>query len=345
MKKFNGTLLLAFLACFAFITAPAFADEDEVEKQSTKLKYKAQAKWNILLPQETFTKVGGTIALGNGFVVEMDGPALHVDANGDGKPDTKAKGTGGLINLKGKDAAGDAFTYTIRLRNEGQGWQWSASGVFMGKVAGEKIVLIDQNNNGKYNEYGVDAMIIGKGDVACYLSKVVSVKGTLYEMEVSENGREVAYKPFEGKAGVLNLAKDYKAKAKLLAAIVRSENGDYSYNMAGLKKGLLIPEGLYSIVAGKIAKGSETALIKQGESKPIRVSADEPSNFAWGGPIRAEFTYDRSGTDVTFSPQSLWYYGQAGEEYHQWIPDGKPPRFVIKDAKGREIKTASFGGC
>ncbi len=346
MKKFIGSLLTtaALLGCFAYVSNFAAANNEDDQVQVAKMKYTSYSKWNILLPKETFTPVAGSIQIGDGFKAEIDGMALAVDCNADGKVDEKAKGVGGLLTLKGKDANGTKFKYTVRLQNKG-GWKWSSSGAHVGKVNGVQVKLIDQNNNGRFNDFGEDAMVVGKTDVASFLSRVISVKGELFEIEVPENGSKISYKPYSGKAGLLNLRAKYKAKAKLTAAIVVSENGDYSFNMASAKKGFLVPEGLYSIAAGKITMGKESALIKGGTAKPIRVTADEPSVFAWGAPIRAEFEYTRNGEEITFSPQSLWFYGKAGEEYYNWVPDGAPPKFVIKDKKGREIKTAKFGGC
>lgn len=344
MKKFSGSLLIAaaLVACFTYVGSVATANGDQDEAKTSKLSYKSYSKWNILLPEEKFTPVKGNIAVGSGYKTEIDGMALAIDVNGDGKVDEKAKGTGGLVTLKGKNEDGSKFKYTIRLVNDG-GWTWATSGALEGSVNGVKVKIIDQNNNGRFNDVGEDAIVVGKSNVACYLSRVINVKGSLVEIEVASSGDQITYRPFSGKAGLLNLREGYKSKGKLEAAIVVSDNGDYSFNLANAKKGMFIPEGLYDIKSGKIATGKETALIKKGESKPIRVSADAPATFAWGGPVRAEFTYDRVGDKVTFSPGNLSFYGKAGEEYHTWVPTGAPPKFVIKDKKGREITSAKFG--
>ena len=226
--------------------------------------------------------------------------------------------------------------------NDG-GWKWASSGALEGSVNGVKIKIIDQNNNGRFNDVGVDAIVVGKSTVASYLSRVINAKGSLVEIEVASNGKEVSYKPFEGKTGVLNLRSKFSAKGKLTAAVVMSDDGNYSFELAGAKNGMLIPEGAYIIKSGQVTAGKETALIKQGDAKNITVSASEPSVFEWGGPVRAEFTYDRVGDKVTFSPGNLTYIGKAGEVYHSWVPTGAPPKFVIRDGKGREITSAKFG--
>lgn len=342
MKTFIGPLrALALCVCLGLLAAGVSAQDDG--SKTTKLKYKSISKWNIELPVETFTPVAGTIAVGDGFVTEADGMALAVDTNGDGKVDDKAKGTGGMIKLKG-GTGGLPHDYNIRLVNEG-GWRWASSGMLVGKLGGKKISIIDQNNNGRFTDFGEDALVVGKSKSASFLSKVVNTGKDLYEIEISDDGSELTYRPYTGAVGEINLLKEFKAKGKLTAAVIRNENGSHSFEVSKAKRGMMVPEGLYTIVSGKIETGKEYALIRTGESKPIRVSADEPSIFEWGGPIRATFDYQRDGEEVTFSPQSLWFYGKAGEEYHSWFPDGQPPNFIIKDEKGREITSAKFGGC
>lgn len=342
MKKFIGPLRALTLAALVASSATVVLAQDDGAKE-TKLRYKTISKWNIQLPSETFSPVNGSIPVGQGFTTEIDGAALAVDINGDGKTDEKAKGTAGLITLKGGTGGLD-HDYALRLVNDG-GWKWASSGYLEGKVAGQRIALIDQNNNGRFDDFGVDAMLVGKSDSASYLSKVVSVNGSLYEIAFADNGSDLVATPYTGKTGTLNLAANFESKGKLTAAVVRNDKGDLSFELADAKKGMTVPEGLYTIVSGKVEMGKETCLIKTGNCKPIRVTAEEPAVFAWGGPIKAEFDYTRQGEEVTFSPQSLWFFGKAGEEYHKWIPDGAPPKFIIKDEKGREITTAKFGGC
>ncbi|MCA8973011.1 MAG: hypothetical protein KDC95_24725, partial [Planctomycetes bacterium] len=188
------------------------------------------------LPSETFTPINGSIAVGAGFTTEIDGAALAVDCNGDGKTDEKAKGVGGLITLKG-GTGGLAHDYSLRLVNEG-GWRWASSGALEGKVAGQKVAIIDQNNNGRFDDFGADAIVIGKSDAAAYLSKVVNINNSLFEISFSEDGSELAYKPFEGATGTLNLVADFESKGKLTAVVVRNENSDYSFELSDAKRGM-----------------------------------------------------------------------------------------------------------
>jgi hypothetical protein len=342
MRMRNVSLLVTLLTCA--LASNVLAQGDKA--LTAKLKHKKFKKWSIILPKETFTPANGTIKVphagGEGFVTEIDGTALAVDANGDGKVDTKAKGSSGLITLKGKTAEGKSFKYSVRLRNEG-GWQWSAGGAMVGKLGGESITLVDQNNNGKYNDFGEDAMIIGKSDAAAFLSKVVSLKGALYNLSVSTDGRELSATPWTGATGRLNVAKDYESKAKLITAVVAAGADGISFDLARAKNGMLLPVGEYRIVSGMVTKGQQSARIKGGD-RTYNVTADADISVKWGGPLRAEFDYDVKGDQVTFDPSKVWYYGQAGEEYTTWMPSGLSPKFVLTRKKNaRRIREARFG--
>jgi hypothetical protein len=318
--------------------------------ETVPLKFKSYQKWDIVLPQEKFAPVAGKIPVahagGDGFLVEVDGTSLSVDANGDGKVgDVKAKGTAGLVKLEGKTADGKTIQYAARLANNG-GWTYSTACAMVGSLQGETIRLIDQNGNGRYNDFGEDAMVVGNGDAAAFLSRVVSVKEQLFTIEVTELGDEITARPYEGQAGILNLAEKFETDGKLTAAVVKSTDGQNSFELSRAAKGLAVPAGQYEIASGLVEKGKETVRIRKGNSRPITVAQGQTSVLPWGGPLVAKFEFDRAGDKVTFAPEKLWFYGRSGEEYHTWVPDGKPPKFVIADAKsGKEIAEAKFGGC
>jgi len=341
--------LLTFAVFFSFALAPLAFGHDEGTKKA-KLKFKAYKKWTIELPKETFSPIKSEIAIPNGensgFATEMQGTNLMVDSTGDGRFNDKARGQAGFIVLQGKSDEGRSFTYAIRLKNAG-GWSYSTTGAMIGKVDGVRIMLIDQNNNGRYNDFGADAMIVGNSSAASFLSKQISVKGNLYDVTIDSIGSELELTPYNGEAGTLNLVNGYKSKGgKVISAVVLSEDGGTSFNLAGLKKGLVVPAGNYKLAYGTITKGSEKVHVKAGRMKSLVVSPDQELKLAWGGPIDAEFSYARTGDKVSVSPNKMWYYGRSGEEYYGWFPDGQSPKFIIRNAKTRkEIRAIRFGGC
>ena len=348
MKNGNGLLLSALALCLGL--AASVSAQSSPEGVKVEMKFKSYQKWDIVLPQEKFLPVAGKIPVahagGDGFLTEIDGTALSIDANGDGKTgDVKAKGVAGWVMLKGETDQGKRFAYAVRLVNAG-GWSYATSAAMVGTYEGETIRLIDQNGNGRYDDFGADAMIVGDSEAASFLSHVISIKDALYEVEVDALGSELVIRPYTGETGILDLTARYETEGKLTAAVVKSSDGLYSFELSGEKKGLRVPAVKYEIASGRVELGRESVQIRNGKARPITVASGQTAALAWGGPITATFEFDREGDKVTFSPQKLWFHGKAGEEYHTWVPDGKPPKFVIADAKtGKEIAEAKFGGC
>lgn len=318
------------------------------EEEKATLTYKSCPKWTIDLPKETMSPVNGVIPIahtgGNGFAALIDGTALAVDTNADGRPDVKAKGTKAFMTLKGKNDLGREFAYSVRLVNEG-GWKFAASGMMIGRVKGVDVRLIDQDNNGRYNDFGIDAMIVGSGDAASFLSKIVNLDGELYALDVSTDGAEISLAKFDGESGTLNLSA-YETQGDLASAVVSSMDDSVSFNLANAKQGIRVPTGEYKIVHGTVVAGSESAVIRAGKMKNLVVKSGEATNLAWGGPLRAEVTWTHQNGTLTIAPENLAYYGKAGEQYTNWKPDGQTPTFIVNDAKtGKEITKARFGGC
>jgi hypothetical protein len=259
--------------------------------------------------------------------------------------DKDAQVATGLVKLQGKSTDGKPFTYAARVVEAGKGWAFAASGAMSGKIGETKIRVIDQNNNGRYDDYGVDAVIVGRGQFACFLSHAVNVAGKLYSLEITPDGTALTYKPFEGKTGTLDLATSAKIKAKVRSIVLRSTDGRYSFDAAKAGGGFAVPAGSYSLHSGELVLGDNTLKIRGGESKPLTVAADKKLEHVWGGPVRAEFAYQREGDQVGFDPAAIWYFGKGGEEYYDWAPLGKSPTFVISDLNsGEEILQVKFPG-
>jgi hypothetical protein len=269
--------------------------------------------------------------------------ALEIDTNGDGRVDDKIKGDSGYAKLRGKTENGERFSYAVRFKFD-RGYKWASSGAMVGKLKGFTFSVIDQNGNGTYDDYGVDAMVIGATDAASFLSKVVNLGGELYELEISEDGQDVQLSPFEGETGILNLASDYDSRGDLVAAVVKLGR-DVSFNLAGHKSGLRVPAGKYDFHSGFTRKGLETAQIARGKSRPMPVEAGKSFTLEWGGPVVAEFDYRVKDETITVKP-NVQFYGAGGEEYVRFQPDAKSPKILVKDrTTGKLLDSGRFGGC
>jgi hypothetical protein len=129
---------------------------------------------------------------------------------------------------------------------------------------------------------------------------------------------------------------------------VNSKDGKHSFELSRSllsEGGLTVPTGDYILHSGQVVLGKSHADLKTGRSQPLAVVAGETTKIAWGGPVKAEFAYGRSGDTVRIGPADILYFGSAGEEYTNFMPLGSSPRFAIKEkATGDVLVNAVFPG-
>ncbi len=343
MKKRHPVLL----GLLAVALSPGVMAQDG--KETASLSFKAFPKWSFITPLQTWTDVnsdGIKVKHPNGefFAAERDGLKLSVDTTASGKPNKDVKGAGGYLVLRSKGES-KTFNYAVRLQGSASGYKYASSCAMMGTVGGVPVTLIDLNNNGIYNEYGKDALIVGKSKSASYLSKVISHEGKLYNFEVSEDGSEASVSPYDGESGTVNGLGGYNAKGKLANAVISDSSGTISFNLAD-SKDLRVPVGDYTITAGLITKRNYSARIRQGKMRPVKVEADKAFKLTWGAKVTAEFTHSVDGKDVKVEPNAVHYYGAAGEEYYDFVPNAKSPKFLVYDkASHKQLGKGIFGMC
>jgi hypothetical protein len=345
MNKWHPVFLGLLVVPLALATGATAQDD----AQKATLSYKAFQKWSFITPDQAWTAVttdGLAIKHPNGdfFAAERDGLKLSMDTTGNGRLNKDVKGAHGYAILRSK-ADGKTFRYAVRFIGSASGYKYASSGAMCGTVSGVPVKLIDLNNNGIYNEYGKDALIVGKGKSASFLSKVISYGGKLYDFEVSEDGSEVSATPFDGDSGTLNGLSGYKAKAKLTSAVVSDSTGTISFNLVDAKN-MLVPVGDYTITSGRVVKGNNSAQIRQGKMTPLTVEADKVTKLKWGAKVIAEFTHTVEGRDVKIEPANVHYFGVAGEEYFGFLPGAKSPKFLVYDKDSRKnLGKGIFGMC
>jgi len=308
------------------------------------MSHKRYRDWTIELPNETFTAVGESISLGNGkysFAAGMEGSNLLLDLDGDGATDVRVTDDEGSALLRHEDG----FRYAIRLKRTPNGWYFASSGAQVGKVNGTKLALVDQNNDGNFGEVGVDAIIVGQGKIATWLGSTLMLDGQLHDLEFNPDAHQLELGDYQGETGSLSIATGFNGQGKLLSAVVRSVDGKHCFDLAGVDGAAQVPVGNYRIWSGKIGLGEQAVKVAPGSAGSVSVDASNPQEFSWGGPVRAEFEFQRGGDQIAFSPEHVWYYGSSGEEYVNWKPVGKSPVFkVIDSASKQEVARAIFPG-
>ncbi len=332
------------LAGAGFVSAQ---DPQDPEGYSAELKYRALRDWTIILPNETWTAVDGIPIpnqQGKRFATERTGLKLAIDTDADGRLDTTIKGTSGYAVLRGRGDGGD-FEYALRARLRGEEYEFAASGAMAGMVRGVQVQVIDQNNDGDYADFGVDAMIVGETNAAHYLSKVVTLKGELYDFAVTADGRRATVKPYAGASGTLSLRKGVSLQGQLLSAVVSAQDEAVSFNVVDDGGGLRVPVGSYTFTGGFAKKGGDSARLRVGKMRPLVVESGATATLTWGAPLVAEFGFTRDGNDVTVTPE-VHFYGRAGEELHTLLPDAKSPKLLFFDAASKKLLASKrFEGC
>ena len=342
MKNYFKTATRSILPAAILLGIHSSASAGIVE-----LTYKTYRDWDLVLPKESFARVSGDFRFPESsssvFKTRLDGAALRVDKDGNGKMEAVIEGKEGLVTLRGKTPTGDKFLYALRFRKTNSGWIYAASGAALGMIDGQKVRIIDQNNNGRYDDYGADAMVIGQGRHATFLSRVINVRGKLYSIDVSTGGQSLTFEPYSGARGTLDMTTRFATKGKLLSAIVRSTDGTHSFNMVGGP--IEIPAGHYELYQGKIGVGRNLVTFSKGGVAPIKVEPGAKRSVAFGEPVNIKFNYVRQPGRVIMAPQLVSYVGCAGEVYDSWTPFGGSPQFDVRDTKtGNQIALAIFGG-
>ncbi|MCB9831815.1 MAG: hypothetical protein H6807_05005 [Planctomycetes bacterium] len=298
--------------------------------------------WKFRLPAETSREVGTAIdlgaALGTSFKAGLDGLTLLLDADGDGELETSVKGKAGFVVLQR-----EGRRYAVRLEAN-PGWVFQPGSTMEGEIDGVRVALIDQNLNGRFDDFGADAMVLGRGRNASFLSRVVDLGGgRLVTLQPSADGSKLAWEAYDGPRGRIDLG--YTTSGKVLNAVLLSSDRSVSVAVSGAAASVVLPTGDYRLHSGLLVLGGNQATVTTGRSRPVSVVADGSSALALGGPVHAEFAYGRKGDAYTFDPAAIWFYGKAGEQYEGWEPLGKSPKISILARKsGREIAQAYFPG-
>ena len=328
--------LLAVLALCGAAAAQSLPDTGEVA-----LKAKIQRRQKLLLPGESPTAVGTGFhfedGIGADFRVDVDGEALLIDADGDGSLETRVEGDSGFVVLaNGERRYGAALA-------KGAQWSFTAGSVATGKLGATKVRIIDQNHNGRFDDVGEDAMVIGNGRAACFLSEVVEIEGALRRVTVAADGSKLSWAPFEGESATLSL--HAVTEGKVMAAVINSTDGRYSLHLSKHDTAVRVPAGSYLMHSGQLAMAGSRVSMVRGRSKPFALAAGRDEKLDWGGPVKAEFAYASQGGQLKFSPKQIWFYGARNEEYRNWNPVGQSPLIrVTNKATGHVIAETRFPG-
>ena len=293
-----------------------------------------------------------------GYRCSAGGKTAQLDIDGDGKLDKELKDKENFVDYKVDYDNGQVLPYRLRVwqrvvkkvgKDEWPTWAFQRACCMHGKTPIERFTLIDDNNNGYYDDYGEDAVIIGSAKQADVLSSVIAVKGKLYEFKVDMTGTKISLKEYTGQVGKIDVFKGFNFKNQKPERVVIAGDCDTYFNVPLQSRFFVLPVGEYRLWLASINKrikvraGPDAITVKVEESDPKKdKDKDKPALLNWGAPFKLlpEPKSERGGTLVKIIPPATYVapkreskplecpfikmdlpkiVGVAGEEYYSPI--------------------------
>lgn len=300
----------------------------------------------LRLPADPWQPLGSELHLaGHRFVLDwgLNGQELGFDTNADGTVDAVLGDERRSVELVVERAEDEPFRYRLDVEPRGSGWFWKPAGCRTARRGDAEISLFDLNGDGDFTDVGIDAVAVDSASAAL-LSRVISIRGELLELDLREDASAATLRPFDGPRARLDVTSAYFAEGRLVYAVFASDAG-YSFDFAAGCGGLDVPAGTYRFVSGRVESRVESARIAPGRMSPVELGPDESHVIEWGGPVCVEFEIRRCSRRVTILPD-VRFYGQAGEEVLAFQPNAGAPRIEVRDAgTGGLLEYGKLGGC
>lgn len=227
-------------------------------------------------------------------------------------------------------------------------------------IDGLQIALIDQNNNGRYDDFGTDVIMFGNSIYALPISSVINVNNKLYDFKIDAEQLKVSLKPYGGTIGQVDLVSEYKGSMSLDLIVLKSNDGNY-FDVSK-NKAFVLPCGFYSLWVGYFEDKGKHVEIEGTKMEKIEVKNSSTAEnkditrIKWGQPLRFEVeTMVKPLKDKTnkiiipYFPISsidrgygLKVFGSAGEGYYNFTPEIGPD-IEIKDAQDNLVCKGTFG--
>ena len=259
------------------------------------------------------------------FVARFAQEFIWVDFDGDGKP-----GPGETQHI-GADGYSDPFTcelfyedgttakHAFRFKTIADKDQYAliraSARVF--DFRGKRIMLLDDDGNGKYNDAGRDAVWV-EGQPVCFLGKHIQIGDALFEIIVHQSGGTVEIRP-AAKDLLLGSIEPFEKyvstqrseNLKLHTLIFSGSEGSFACDET--HRSVPAPAGTYDMVFALFERTNETVFLKKGAKTSFNVIPKAAAQPKWGGPVKAHFSLTSDGEEVTVGAPH--FLGIGSEEY------------------------------
>lgn len=286
------------------------------------------------------------------LVGRLDGrrPMLGVDLDGDGQvvsSEYQAIGRDRAMTVRlriaGRDDLGEVLVRIDSLRvYPGRpgfiGGVYRTGLVWKGRIAGQTVRLLDEDQDGRVTQGTRDAILIGDSPVGLPLVHIHRIGGKDVRLRLADDGRSLTCEPAEPTA--TGRVAHALAGPALKALVVLGSNGS-AYDLSGAGPHD-IPPAEYRLAYGLLAAGGTTrSIIPTRETPAYPIQAGKVNRLRLGPPVRLEFTAKLTGGKISISP-ALKVVGQGGERYEADFSDrSSRPRVAMYEGK-RRLSQASM---
>jgi hypothetical protein len=249
---------------------------------------------------------------------------IWVDLNGDGKntaDETRRVTPGGYSDaftatLHYEDGSSAPYNFVFKSLVDKEQYAVIRMSSRVATAQEQRITLLDDNGNGKYNDIGKDAVMVGENPVAL-LGKYILLGDQFYELLVHAAGASIEVRPAMAMdLGTIDMFEGHEitqksADLRIHTVIVSGLDASFSFDPNRRK--LKVPAGSYDIAFGLFERASEIVYMRKGEKTSFSVIKDEVAAPKWGGEVTAKIEVISDGSSVTFMPPT--FFGKASEQY------------------------------
>ncbi|MFA5795471.1 MAG: hypothetical protein WC980_10460 [Candidatus Brocadiia bacterium] len=262
-----------------------------------------------------------------GFRCSAGPKSVTLDVDGDNKLEKELKDKENFVEFKvDYDDGTPVVPYMLRVwqksvrrivKEEVATWAFQRACFMQGKTPLGDFILIDDNNNGYYDDLGEDAIIIGSGASRQVelLSKLISIKGKFYECKTHYTGNKLSLKEYQGQIGKIDMVKGFNfPNQKIENAVIAGDDNVY-FNIPLQAKYFVLPVGEYSLYSAVISKGKFKVIGNSGSKVKVEESdpksdkeKNKPVLFVWGAPFKfvPEPICEKGGVLVNIIPPATY---------------------------------------
>ena len=271
---------------------------------------------------------------------------------------------GFLTQLLGNDEIYQGIGMNMGVSEQNMSLYIAPAATMKGEIDGVPFRVIDDNVDGTYGSqpqywglWGLsggsvqpeyDTIVVDEGKRAQPWSEYVKVGESWYQIRSVNFGKEITASKAKLETGMLKL--DFKGPKPDFLIVRGANTFEFCFYdvLAGGKKGIEVPAGDYSLLAGGLVKGKRKQAMKalilpSVHMKLWTVKPGESTTIEMGAPFGFSFTTKDSSRSVKIKGESVVVTGKAGERYERlWNCSTRPDAQMRKAGTRKSGRTESM---